>query len=80
MIAPGNRRTTAATADERNRMLAALADSLLFAHAEPGSSTEHLGRVTRGWGKPLYRPDGCACAALDQLQAQPTVPGWLDGA
>ena len=43
------KRTTKETAQVRNRVAAALADSVLIAHAEEGSSTAHLAQVIQGW-------------------------------
>ena len=45
------RRITAETAVARNRFVAALADQVLIAHAEPGSKTEQLAREVEAWGK-----------------------------
>ncbi len=42
------------TAMYRNRVIAALADEVLIAYANPGSSTEHLAREALNWGKPIY--------------------------
>ena len=54
------RRMTAETAVVRNRFVAALADAVLVAHAEPGSKTEKLGREVLGWGKSVYTLDNAA--------------------
>ena len=54
------RRMTVDTALTRNRFVAALADTLLIAHAEPGSKTELLAQEVIGWGKPLYTVDNSA--------------------
>ena len=51
------RRMIAATALTRNRFVAALADSVLIAHAQPGSKTEQLALEATGWGKPVYTLD-----------------------
>lgn len=48
------RRATAETALLRNRIIAAMADAVLFAHAEPNSKTEALAREVLCWGKPVY--------------------------
>lgn len=45
------RRATAQTAVARNRFVAAVADLVVIAHAEPGSKTEQLAEEARGWGK-----------------------------
>lgn len=34
--------------------VAALADTVLIAHAQPGSKTEQLAREVLGWGKQVY--------------------------
>lgn len=47
------RRGTAQTAHYRNRVIAALADEIIVAHAVPGGKTESLVREAIGWGKPV---------------------------
>ena len=54
------RRMTVDTALIRNRFVAALADTLLIAHAEPQSRTELLAQEVIRWGKPLYTIDNPA--------------------
>ncbi len=44
------RRTTAASAESRNRHILTLARTILFAHASPGGKTEALARETSGQG------------------------------
>jgi predicted Rossmann fold nucleotide-binding protein DprA/Smf involved in DNA uptake len=51
------RRTTADTALTRNRFVAALADTVLIAHAQPGSKTEQLAQEVVEWGKPVHTLD-----------------------
>lgn len=54
------RRTTTKTAVRRNRVVAALADEVLVAHAHPGSKTARLAAEAAGWGKrvwTLWHPD-----------------------
>jgi len=51
------RRMTADTALVRNRFVAALADTVLIAHAQPGSKTEQLAQEVVGWGKSVYTLD-----------------------
>ena len=63
------RRMTAETAVVRNRFVAALADAVLVAHAEPGSKTEKLGREVLGWGKSVYTLDNAASENLLALGA-----------
>ncbi|MBE2202470.1 MAG: DNA-processing protein DprA [Anaerolinea sp.] len=48
------RRATKETAIYRNRIVAALADTVLVAYAHPGSSTEQLAQEVLAWGKPIY--------------------------
>ncbi len=51
------RRMTADTALTRNRFVAALADTVLIAHAQPGSKTKQLAQEVVGWGKRVYTLD-----------------------
>ena len=51
------RRMTAATALTRNRFVAALADTVLIAHAQPGSKTEELAREALDGGKQVCTLD-----------------------
>jgi len=51
------RRASAVIAITRNRFVAALADTVLIAHAQPGSKTEQLAQEVVGWGKPVYTLD-----------------------
>lgn len=48
------RRPTKETAIYRNRLVAALADSVFIAYAHPGSSTERLITDILQWGKPVH--------------------------
>ncbi len=68
-------RATTETALMRNRLLAAAADAVLFAHAQPGSKTELLARAVVGWGKPVYTLDHAANGNLLALGAQISTPG-----
>jgi len=65
------RRMTADTALPRNRFVAALADTVLIAHAQPGSKTELLAREVVEWGKPVYTLDHPANEHLLALGAKP---------
>jgi predicted Rossmann fold nucleotide-binding protein DprA/Smf involved in DNA uptake len=47
-------RATVDTAPQRNRFVAALADKIFVAYAEPNSKTEYFCRELVAWGKPLY--------------------------
>ena len=40
-----------------NRFVAALADTVLIAHAQPGSKTEQLAQEVVGWGKQVHTLD-----------------------
>ncbi len=68
------RRLTADTALVRNRFVAALADTVLIAHAQPGSKTEQLAQEVLGWGKQVYTLDHPANEHLLALGAQPLAP------
>lgn len=70
-FAEPERRATAETAQERNRFVAALADSILIAYAEPGGRTERFWRDIQAWGKPLYTLENNANAGLIALGASP---------
>lgn len=48
------RRATTRTAVRRNRLVVALADEVLIAHAHPGSKTAQLAAEVAGWGKPVW--------------------------
>jgi hypothetical protein len=51
----------------RNRLMAAAADAILFAHAQPGSKTERLAQDVVGWDKPVYTLDHAANEPLRQM-------------
>ena len=67
----GLRRPTSATAAKRNPCVAALADRLLVAHAEPGGKTERLCRAALAQGKPVFTLDSADNAHLVELGAGP---------
>lgn len=69
-----DRRVTEETALFRNRFVAALADAIFVAHAEPESKTEQFCREARGWKKPLYTLDGDANTNLLAMGAKPFCP------
>lgn len=56
-FAPTVRRSTQATAQQRNRLLCAQADAVLFAHAAPGSRTAALVAPVMARGKPVFTID-----------------------
>ena len=68
------RRPTVKLALARNEFVAALADSALFAYAEPGGKTEGLCRRVTDWGKPALTLDDDANAALVACGARPMEP------
>lgn len=47
-------RATTETALVRNRLVAAAADAVFFAHAQPGSKSATLAHEVLGWEKPVY--------------------------
>ena len=68
------RRLTADTALTRNRFVAALADTVLIAHAQPGSKTEGLAQEVVGWGKQVHTLDHPANDNLLALGVLTTRP------
>ena len=68
---PEKDRVTAATAADRNRFVAALADTLFVTHATPGGKTKALARETLRWGKAVYTLTDPANTALITLGARP---------
>lgn len=65
------RRATQATADARNRLVAALADQLLIIHAAPGGKTEQLCRDMIARGKTIAVLDRDANRHLIEAGATP---------
>lgn len=63
-------RTTAATAEARNRHILTLCGSILFAHAAPGGKTEALASEALALGLPLQTLNSPANANLIALGAQ----------
>ena len=51
------RRQTAALARKRNNFVAALANPIVIAHADPGGNTEDLAREALGWKKQVLTFD-----------------------
>jgi predicted Rossmann fold nucleotide-binding protein DprA/Smf involved in DNA uptake len=64
-------RNTVEAANERNRFVAALADTILVAHASPNSKTEMFCRELLTWGKRLYTFESDSNSNLIQLGAKP---------
>jgi len=48
------RRITSETSQLRNRFVAAIADEIIIAHAEPSGKTEQLCREAQTWAKNIY--------------------------
>ncbi|MBI2864018.1 MAG: DNA-binding protein [Chloroflexi bacterium] len=71
-------RATVETALLRNRMVAALAERVFFAYAEPQGKTEQFCREVLAWGKPVYTLEGDANTNLLALGARPVGPKGLD--
>jgi len=81
----GSTRSSASLAHTRNRLVAALAQSLLVIHAQPGGQVEALCRECFAWGKPVYALPSQANAHLLALGASPWAlpsggPGAIDEA
>lgn len=70
----GQRRATAEMALYRNRIVAALADSIFVAYADPLGKTEQFCRDVLSWRKPLYTLESDANANLIALGAKPLTP------
>jgi predicted Rossmann fold nucleotide-binding protein DprA/Smf involved in DNA uptake len=70
MFGPRHRRATAELADQRNRLVAALAGMALVSHAAPGGKTEALCREIIAMGKPLFTVDAPENANLLALGAK----------
>jgi len=49
---PSQRRLTATLSKQRNKLVAALADDVYFAHISPGGKTARLAEQISGWGIP----------------------------
>ena len=70
-------RADARLAAARNAVVAALADQVFVAHAEPGSKTEALCRDIVQWKKPLYVFDDDSNRSLFTIGAKPTTAQGL---
>jgi predicted Rossmann fold nucleotide-binding protein DprA/Smf involved in DNA uptake len=71
------RRATTGRAQRRNEFVAALADSVLIAHATPGGRTDRFCQILRTWGKPLLAVENEENADLFTLGAVPIRPDFL---
>ncbi|MBI4318430.1 MAG: DNA-processing protein DprA [Chloroflexi bacterium] len=69
-----HRRATVEAAITRNRFVAALADTILVAHAAPSSKLEDLCREVLGWGKPLLTLENERNQHLVAMGAVPVRP------
>jgi predicted Rossmann fold nucleotide-binding protein DprA/Smf involved in DNA uptake len=69
-----DRRITEVTSLARNRFVAALAEVILFAYAEPGGKTESFCREVLTWGKRVFVLDDPANANLLALGAKAASP------
>lgn len=70
MFGTRHRRATVELADQRNRLVAALAGMALVSHATPGGKTETLCREIIAMGKPLFTVDAPENANLLALGAK----------
>jgi predicted Rossmann fold nucleotide-binding protein DprA/Smf involved in DNA uptake len=73
-----HRRNTAETAMERNRFVAALADTIFVAHASPNSKMEKFCHEVLKLGKPLYTFESEANRSLINIGVKPLSPGNSD--
>ncbi|MBS3917611.1 MAG: DNA-processing protein DprA [Deltaproteobacteria bacterium] len=64
------KRNSAETATERNRFVAALADSIFIAHASGNSKMERFCREILGWGKSLYTFESGANKSIINIGAK----------
>ncbi len=65
-----HRRSTAGLANQRNVVVAALADKICIAHASEGSKTLEFAEQVSEWGKPLFTFDVPANRSLFDCGAQ----------
>ena len=70
----GQRRITADLAQKRNEFVAALADEVFVAHAEPGGKTEAFAQTVVRWGKPLLAVESPSTTNLVTLGARIVKP------
>lgn len=75
-FADGQRRTTRASAQQRNQYVAERTSALFVAYAEPGGATDALARATLARGHPVLTFDDPALQPLIDLGAQPIGPTW----
>lgn len=70
-FSPDLKRPTSAVAEERNRLVAALASRLLFLHAAPGGRLTRLAQEAARWSLPMHCLDHPANDDLRVLGATP---------
>ena len=70
MFGDSVRRATAAQAVARNRLVAAIAEEVVIAHAAEGGRSYRLAQETLSWGKRVLTVDDPANAALLELGAE----------
>jgi predicted Rossmann fold nucleotide-binding protein DprA/Smf involved in DNA uptake len=70
------RRQTATLARRRNEFVAALADTIIVAYADPGGSLESLAAKALDWGKPVLTFD---IPETENLVALGAAPMSMDG-
>ena len=73
-FAEKSRRVTAGLAAARNKFVAASAQSVFIAHAEPGGKTEDFCHEVLTWGKPVLTFESAENANLIALGASPVRP------
>lgn len=76
-FAPTQRRATRSFAMARNRLVAALAERVFIAHADPGGTLFLLAKEVMEWGVPVYTFDDPRNTDLLLLGARPLAPGAL---
>jgi hypothetical protein len=68
---PSHHRLTAVLSDERNKLVAALADEIYFFHITPAGRIARLAEQVSGWGIPML-----SCSPRSQLKIGITGSGW----
>jgi predicted Rossmann fold nucleotide-binding protein DprA/Smf involved in DNA uptake len=76
-FAENQRRATTGRAQTRNEFVAALADTVLVAHAAPGGKTNRFCREVLAWGKPLLALENAENTDLLALGVTPIQPEAL---
>ena len=73
------RRPSTDMAVYRNRIVAALADEVFVAYAEPSGKLHRFCKELVGWGKRIYTFSGRANKALIAMGATPIFPDHIFG-